>query len=225
MPLSYWIGFTEDLTQSLITLLIILNPLGAIPFFQGLTAEATPEQRATIARKAITIALAVLLVFAYLGDIILGALQITVDYVMIAGGIFILVFAVKDVLSSEPQRITQSLSKKKRAALANTAADNIAVFPLAIPLLAGPGAITTVMVLNNPQYGAATGWIDFSTAVAIVIDCVIVWLLFTLSSTIMKVFKPSAMVITGKVMDILMGAIGISFLIRGAAAIFGISLP
>jgi multiple antibiotic resistance protein len=223
--LSFWVGFVQDLTQSLITLFIILNPLGAIPFFQGLTTGATPGQRAMIARKAVTIAIAVLLVFAYLGDIILGAIQITLDYVMIAGGAFILVFAVKDVVSSEAQSIAQSLSARRRAGLTTEAADNIAVFPLAIPLLAGPGAIATVMVMNNPQYGAATGWIDFSTAVAIVIDCAIVWLLFSLSNRVLKVVKPSAMVITGKVMDILMGAIGISFLIRGAAAIFGISLP
>lgn len=62
-------------------------------------------------------------------------------------------------------------------------------------------------------------------AVAIVVDCVIVWLLFSLSNRLMKVLKPSVMVITGKVMDILMGAIGISFLIRGAVGVFGITLP
>jgi multiple antibiotic resistance protein len=223
--LSFWTGFLQDLTQSLITLFIILNPLGAIPFFQGLTAGATPEQKAMIAKKAITIAIAVLLVFAYLGDVILGALQITLNYVMIAGGVFILVFAVKDVVSSEAQSVAQSLSKKRGSAQAGGVADSVAVFPLAIPLLAGPGAIATVMVLNNPQYGAAKGWVDFSTALAIVVDCVIVWLLFSLSSRLMKVLKPSVMVITGKVMDILMGAIGISFLIRGAVGIFGITLP
>jgi multiple antibiotic resistance protein len=212
-----------DLVQSLITL-FVLDPIGAIPFFQGLTADATRAQRVTIARKAVTIAVGVLLVFAYLGDIILGALQITLNYVMIAGGTFILVFAVKDVLSSEAQSIAQSSSKKGKGIL-ESQADNIAVFPLAIPLLAGPGAIATVMVLNNPQYGAATGWIDFSTAIAILIDCALVWILFRLSSEAMKVLKPSALVIVGKVMDILMGAIGISFLIRGAVAIFGITLP
>jgi len=66
---------------------------------------------------------------------------------------------------------------------------------------------------------------DFSTAVAIVVDCVIVWLLFSLNSRLMRILKPSVIVITAKVMDILMGAIGIAFLIRGAVAIFGIVLP
>jgi multiple antibiotic resistance protein len=144
---------------------------------------------------------------------------------MIAGGVFILVFAVKDVASSEVQSAAKSLYRRRGRTLSSGVTDSIAVFPLAIPLLAGPGAIATVMVLNNPQYGAAKGWMDFSMAVAIVVDCVIVWLLFSLSSRLMKVLKPSVMVITGKVMDILMGAIGISFLIRGAVGVFGITLP
>jgi multiple antibiotic resistance protein len=221
--LSFLTGLLQDLSESLITLFVILNPLGVIPFFQGLTAEATPQQKAAVARKTIMIAIVVLLVFAYLGDIILGALHITLGSVMIAGGVFILVFAVKDIASTQAQ--TAAKSGKNGKALPTTVDDTIAVFPLAIPLLAGPGAIATVMVLNNPQYGAATGWWDVSTAVAIVFDCVIIWLLLSLSSKLMKVLKPSVMVITAKVMDILMGAIGISFLIRGAVGIFGIQLP
>jgi multiple antibiotic resistance protein len=223
--LSFGTDFLQDFGQALVTLFIILNPLGVIPFFQGLTAEATPEQKAMIARKTALIAAIILLVFAYLGDIILIALQITLNYVMVAGGIFILVFAVKDVVSSEAQNVALSLSKKKATPLRGADADGIAVFPLAIPLLAGPGAIATVMVLNEPQYGALKGWTDFSEAAAVVIDCIIVWLLFRLSNKLTKVVKPSVMVITAKVMDILMGAIGISFLIRGAVGIFGISLP
>ena len=223
--MSFFTGFLQDLTESLITLFVILNPIGAIPFFQGLTAGATSKQRSMIAKKTIIITIVVLLIFAYLGDVILGALHITLDSVMIAGGVFILVFAVKDVASSQAQAAASSLNKKKGSALSSEDADSIAVFPLAIPLLAGPGAIATVMVLNNPDYGVAKGIADFSTALAIVVDCLIVLLLFGLSSRLMRVLKPSVMVITGKVMDILMGAIGISFLIRGAVGIFGITLP
>jgi MarC family membrane protein len=223
--LVFLTGLLQDLTESLITLLVILNPIGAIPFFQGLTAGATSKQRTMIAKRTIIITIIVLLIFAYLGDAILGALHITLDSVMIAGGVFILVFAVKDVASSQAQAAAVSLNREKGSALSSEVADSIAVFPLAIPLLAGPGAIATVMVLNNPDYGAATGLGDFSTALAIVVDCLLVLLLFGFSSRLMKVLKPSVMVITGKVMDILMGAIGISFIIRGAVGIFGITLP
>ncbi len=218
-------SFLQDLLESLITLFVILNPIGAIPFFQGLTAGATSKQRALIARKAVLVAVVVLFLFAYLGVAILGALHITLNSVMIAGGLFILVFAVKDVASGGGQSISSTLRRKRGSSLPSAVADSIAVFPLAIPLLAGPGAIATVMVLNNPNYGAATGIVDFSTALAVVVDCVIVWLLFGLSSRLMRILKPSVMMITGKVMDILMGAIGISFIIRGAVGIFGITLP
>ena len=222
--MAYWAAFAQDFTQSLITLFVLLNPIGAIPFFQGLTAEATLKQKTAIARRAVIIAIAVLMVFAYLGDVILGALQITIDYVMIAGGVFILVFAVRDVVSSESQTHAESLTEKSKK-VTGRVDEGVAVFPLAIPLLAGPGSIATVMVLNNPQYGALTSWADLSTPLAIVVDCIIVWLLFSLSNRLMKFLRPSFMVITGKVMDILMGAIGIAFLVHGAVAIFGISLP
>lgn len=223
--MSFFTGILQDFTQSLITIFVILDPIGAIPFFQGLTAGATSRQRGMIARKTVIVTIVVLLVFAYLGDAILGALHITLDSVMIAGGVFILVFAVKDVASSQSPSANTSATKKRESALPREVADSIAAFPLAIPLLAGPGAIATVMVLNNADYGAATGLGDFSTALAIVVDCLIVLLLFGLSSRLMRILKPSVMVITGKVMDILMGAIGISFIIRGAVGIFGITLP
>jgi multiple antibiotic resistance protein len=223
--LSFFTGILQDFTQSLITIFVILDPIGAIPFFQGLTAGATSRQRGMIARKTVIVTIVVLLIFAYLGDAILGALHITLDSVMIAGGVFILVFAVKDVASSQSPSANTSATKKRESALPKEVADSIAAFPLAIPLLAGPGAIATVMVLNNPDYGAATGLRDFSTALAIVVDCLIVLLLFGLSSRLMRILKPSVMVITGKVMDILMGAIGVSFIIRGAVGIFGITLP
>jgi multiple antibiotic resistance protein len=215
----------QDLVESLITLFVIINPIGAIPFFQGLTAGATSGQRRIIARKAALVTIAVLLVFAYLGNAILGVLHITLNYVMIAGGVFILVFAVKDVASSGYQSEASPLGKKRGRALPSALADSIAVFPIAIPLLAGPGAIATVMVLNHPDYGAARGFADFSSGLAILVDCIIVWLLFGLSNRLIRILKPSVMMITGKVMDILMGAIGISFLIRGAVAIFGLALP
>ena len=223
--MSFFTGILQDFTQSLITIFVILDPIGAIPFFQGLTAGATSRQRGMIARKTVIVTIVVLLVFAYLGDAILGALHITLDSVMIAGGVFILVFAVKDVASSQSPSANTSTTKKGESALPREVADSIAAFPLAIPLLAGPGAIATVMVLNNADYGAATGLGDFSTALAIVVDCLIVLLLFGLSSRLMRILKPSVMVITGKVMDILMGAIGVSFIIRGAVGIFGITLP
>ncbi len=213
--------FLKDLVESLITLFVVLNPIGAIPFFQSLTAAATSEQRRTVAKKATLSAFAVLLTFSYLGDAILGSLHITLNHIMIAGGIFILVFAIKDATSGVNQSEHFSTESKSEAAgLTSNAVDRIAVFPLAIPLLAGPGAISAVLVLNHPGYGAARGIADFSTALAILVDCAIVWVLFCLSSRLVQILKPFVLIAVGKVMNILMGAIGVSLLVKGAIAVF-----
>lgn len=215
--------FLQDLVESLITLLVVLNPIGAIPFFQSLTAAATSEQRRKVAKKAVLTAFAVLLTFAYLGDAILSVLHITLNHIMIAGGIFILAFAITDAAFGTTDRESFSTDNKSEASgLPSLLADRIAVFPLGIPLLAGPGAISAVLVLNHPGYGVARGLTDFSSAIAILIDCTIVWLLFSLSSRMIRILKPFVLIAVGKIMNILMGAIGISLLTRGVIAVFGL---
>lgn len=206
----------------MLALFVILNPIGNIPLYQGVTANATDDQKKIVARKAVIVVVIVLLVFAYLGDAILGALQITLNYIMIAGGLFIVVFAVKDAATGSTSNEPAVEKKKRSGGLLGADLDRIAIFPIAIPLLAGPGAISTVMVLNHPAYGVAKGLVDFSTALAILIDCFLVWVFFVSSTRLVRYMKPSIMLMIGKVMDILMGAIGISFVFRGVLAIFGI---
>jgi multiple antibiotic resistance protein len=215
--------FLKDLAESLITLLIVIDPIGAIPFFQSLTAAATPVQRRTVARRTVLTAFVVLLTFAYLGDAILGALHVTLNHIMMAGGIFILVFAIRDAASGAMEREISSVQNGNSApGLPDLLADRIAVFPLGIPLLAGPGAVSAILVLNHSSYEAAKGLTDFSTALAILISCIVAWLLFSLSSQMTRLLKPFVLIAVGKVMDILMGAIGISLLVRGAIAVFGL---
>jgi len=81
------------------------------------------------------------------------------------------------------------------------------------------------MILNHPQYGVTQGLADLSTGFAILVDCIIVWVLFVPGNKLVQVVKPFAMTIIGKLMDILIGAIGIAFLITGMAATFGVPLP
>lgn len=153
-------SFLQDLAQPLIALLVILYPLGNIPVYQGLTAGATEGQRKAIIRKAVIVVVIVLIVFAYLGDVILAVLQITLSHIMIAGGLFILVFAVRDAAGGSTSNKPSADRKKRSSGMLDVDIDKIAIFPIAIPLLAGPGAIATVMILNNPSYGAAEGLPD-----------------------------------------------------------------
>ena len=213
--MEYLVGVAQDFIESLIALLVILNPIKAIPFFLSLTSKATVDQRKMIAKRTAVVTLLVLLVFAYFGDLILAALHITLYSVMIAGGTFLLVFAIMDVANPTSRAGTP----KRAGSISTEEANSIAVFPLATPLLAGPGAIATVIVLNSPDYGVAKGITDFSTVLAIFANCIIVWSLFTISTKLTKILKPSVMMIIGKVMLILTGAVGVSFIMRGITAI------
>jgi multiple antibiotic resistance protein len=214
-----------DFVEAVIKLFVIMNPIGNMPLFQSLIADATSDQKKTVAKKAAFVSFIVLLVFSYLGDTILEVLGIRLSYVMIAGGAFIFVFAVKATISWPRTESASTGNKKAAAPMSNGAVDQVAVFPIAVPLLAGPGAIATVMILNHPQYGVIQGLTDLSTGLAIVADCVIVWALFVLGNKLVQVVKPFTMTVIGKLMDILIGAIGISFLMRGIMATFGVPLP
>jgi multiple antibiotic resistance protein len=208
--------FLADLTNNVITLFVVINPIITIPFFQGITASATEKQRHMIAKRACIVALVLLLFFAFVGDWVLGVIGITLHYIMIAGGLFILIFAVKDALGSD-QNDTPRISETKSRGLTERAAEKLAVVPIGIPLLAGPGAIATVLILNDSPLGVTT------TVIAVILNSFIAWLLLRLSDKIVRVVGPSALGVLGKVMDILIAAIGIAFLLKGLNAAYGLS--
>ncbi len=121
----------------------------------------------------------------------------------------LLIFALRDALSSEPlgMKETSDLERTKLA-------ESMAVIPIATPLLAGPGSLTIVMLLSKESI--------LVSIIAILVDCSFALLFFRLSGRITKALGPTVLVIIGKVMDILMAAIAVSFLTTGIIAIFGI---
>jgi multiple antibiotic resistance protein len=191
---------------------VILDPVGVLPFFISLTQGATQPQRKKLAKRAVLIAMGLLLVFAFLGDAILLFLGIQIADFEVAGGALLLIFALRDALSSEPLGMTEATISIKETKIVEA----LAVIPIATPLLAGPGSLTVVMLLSNSgAFGIVVA------IIAILVDCSIAWILFRLSDKITKVASPTLLLIVGKVMDILMAAIAVSFLTTGIIAIFG----
>jgi len=198
--------FLTALVAGVITLFVILDPIGVLPFFLTLTKGFSKDQRRSLARKAVLIAIGLLLVFAFLGDAILIFLGVSIFDFEIAGGILLLIFSVRDALSNEPLGVTESTAGLDPS----RAIETIAVIPIATPLLAGPGSLTTVMLLTKDEpYGPAI------SVIAIVVDCFIAWVALRLSGRINDRIGPTGLVIIGKVMDILMAAIAISYLTKG----------
>jgi len=188
----------------IVTLFVILDPIGTIPFFQALTRDITPTQRQMVARKSVLIAMFLLLVFAYLGQAILTLLGINIYDFEIAGGALLLVFAIRDALANEPLGASES-----EAAVQKSTFERIAVIPLATPLLAGPGSLTTSILLANADYGYLIA------GIAILVDCLLAFIALSVSDRLNRFIGPSGLMIVGKVLDILMTAIAVSYLVTG----------
>jgi multiple antibiotic resistance protein len=154
--------------------------------------------------------------FASLGDLVLTVLGITLHYIMIAGGLYILVFAVKSALGGGAEQANRRRnSSHKAGGLSKDDVERIAIVPLGTPLLAGPGSIATAMILNDDPSGVAT------TIIAIIVNAFLAWLILKLSSRLVRVVSPSVLMILSTVMNILMAAIGVAFLVRGISAAYG----
>jgi multiple antibiotic resistance protein len=209
--------FLYYLITNIITLFVVVNPIAVIPFFQGLTAAGTDEQRKAIVKRASVVVVVILLFFASLGDLVLTILGITLHYIMIAGGIYILVFAVKNALGGGGDQASQSRGSGKNAhGLPKAVAERIAIVPIGTPLLAGPGSIATAMILNDDPTGVTT------TVIAILVNALLAWLILRLSSKLVRVVSPSVLMVLGTVMNILMAAIGVAFLLKGISAAYSI---
>src|SRR5882672_11839029 len=139
---------TEYTFLAISSLFVIVGPIAVVPSFLAMTPEETPAERIRMARIACIIMVAVLFAFALLGRRILQFLGIDLPAFQIAGGIVLLLIAL-DMLRAQRSRVQET----REETAAGTAKDDIAVTPLAIPMLAGPGAISTAILLHNKATG------------------------------------------------------------------------
>lgn len=134
---------SQFLLQAFVTLIVIIDPVAVVPVFVGLTRNETAAHKRRTALKATAIATVLLLVFALAGDTLLDAMSISEPAFRIAGGFLLMLVAVEMVLAKSSGIRTTTGDENEEA----IHRDDISVFPLAIPLIAGPGALTSIVVL------------------------------------------------------------------------------
>ena len=127
------------------TLFVVIDPPGCAPIYAGLTASATPRQAFVMAVRACLIASGILVVFALFGEDLLGALHIELDSFRIAGGIMLFMIALDMVFEKRTERREERAEKVRTA---QPQVEDVSVFPMAMPMLAGPGSIGAVMLLS-----------------------------------------------------------------------------
>lgn len=190
----------EELLKSFITLFVIMDPFGSLPFFIVLTKGLSVKEKIKNANRALFTASLLLFIFLFFGVQIFDFFNISINSFMIAGGIILLVIGILYVLGLSPH----AYNKKEKDM-------DVASVPIGTPLLTGPGVITSAIILVN-NYGIL---LPFISAVA---TLVITWFIFRKSELIYKFIGPQGAKILSRVMGIILAAIAVEFIKNGISS-------
>jgi multiple antibiotic resistance protein len=192
------------------SLFVIVDPLATVPAFLAMTPNDTAEQRIRTARLACCVAAGILLLFSVAGQLVFKVMGITMPAFQIAASIVLLMVAL-DMVRAQRSRVQETHEETK----AGTEKTDIAVTPLAIPMLAGPGAISTTILLQNeaktiPQHIALYG--------CILAVMLLSYLILRVSARSMRWLSPIVMSITIRIMGLLLAAVAIQFMLNAIKA-------
>lgn len=201
-----------DYLQTFVSILTIINPLGAIPLFIGMTAGDPPAKMRSQARTAAIAVFIVMLVAAWLGEPLLRLFGIGIPAFRVGGGILILLLAIS-MMYAKQTALKQTPVEKQEAAVK----ENVAVVPLAMPLLAGPGTISTVILNANDT----THWRDkIAMHIGIALTALIVWGALRSASIVARALGQTGINIATRLMGMILAAISIEFIAAGAVQLF-----
>ncbi len=196
-----------------VSIFAIVDPVGTLPFFVALTEGLPPADREVVLRRATIVLGTVLTLFALLGRFLFAVFGFTLGAFEIAGGI-LLFFVAFDMLQGEITR-TKLGPTDREAAIARR--DEIAVVPLGIPLLAGPGAISTVMIYEGTS--GNDPWIIVATFVAILFTAVATFVILRLGHPILAKLGRTGVMAMTRVLGLILAALGVQFVLNGVASV------
>lgn len=179
--------------------------------FAALTKDNTPEQRRIFATRGVLVALGILLFFAVLGDDILSLFGITIPALRTAGGILLLLISIDMVFARHSGGTGTTDEEEKEA----RQSQDISVFPLAMPLMAGPGAISAVILLTTTAQTDLDFWLVILAIIAILL---LAWLTLLIASPIQRLLGLTGLSVVSRVVGILLAALAVQFVFDGIKA-------
>ncbi len=194
-----------SLITAFATLFVIVDPIGLAPIFVALTQGMNARERRRIGLRAVVISAIVLAVFALFGDGLLRAIGISMPAFQIAGGVLLFLTALDMLFQRRTER------REEQGANAEEDHDP-SVFPLATPLIAGPGAIATMILLSNKAEGIA-GQFAVQGVMLLVLGCVLA--LFFMASGIERALGRTGTLVVTRLLGMLLAALAIQFVIDG----------
>jgi multiple antibiotic resistance protein len=208
--------------SAFVTLFVVIDPPGCAPIFASLTTGASDAHRRVMAIRSTMIASVLLLVFALIGEKLLDTLGISLDAFRIAGGIMLFLIALEMVFEKRTQRRedrAEEISKKAQEEHRDVESEDISVFPMAIPMIAGPGSIATTMLLVSRSQGLQ----ESVVVIAALLSVLVLTLAALLAAgPIMRVLGPKLEAMITRVLGVLLAALAAQFVIDGIKKSFGL---
>jgi len=202
--------------SALVTFFVVIDPPGCAPIYAGLTKGATPEHRRAMAIRAVIVASIILFVFAAVGEALLKALGVSLSAFRIAGGIMLFLIALEMVFEKRTER-----REDRAAKVAQTPeVEDVSIFPMAMPMIAGPGSIASVMLMMSRNHGVEH--------VAVVIAALATILALTLvallaAGPMMRLLGARIEAVITRILGVLLGALAVQFVIDGIRISLGLN--
>jgi multiple antibiotic resistance protein len=187
--------FAFNLVKAIIVLFIIVDPFGNIPIFMSLTEKMTGKEKRKIFNTATIIGFVLLLIFAFTGQEIFSIFGISIFSFEIAGGVLLLIISIKILISGSLHEIVES-------------PESIGAVPIAIPLLVGPGAITTT-IFNLQAYGVV------ATALSVLVVLTLTWVILRFMGSLYRVLGKTGSIVIARVMALIIAAIAVQYILVG----------
>jgi multiple antibiotic resistance protein len=201
--------------SAFITLFVVIDPPGCAPIYASVTKGASAHQRRSMAVRAVIVAGIILLVFALFGEQLLGALHIELDSFRIAGGIMLFVIAIDMVFEKRTQRREERAQK----IIDTPEVEDVSIFPMAMPMIAGPGSIASIMLLVAQNDGLDRALVVLGALLAV--------LLITLAALLaagplMRLLGDKTEAVITRLLGVLLAALAAQFVIDGLRGSFGL---
>jgi multiple antibiotic resistance protein len=203
----------ELFISAFVTFFVVIDPPGCAPIFASLTAGTPDAHRRTMAIRSILVATSILFAFAIFGEAFLGAMGISLDAFRIAGGIMLFLIALEMVFEKRTERRENRAEDIK----GQPEHEDISIFPMAIPMIAGPGSIASAMLLTARSHGLEQSLVVMAALAAILI---LTLLSLLAAGPLMRVLGAKLEAMITRILGVVLAALAAQFVIDGIKASF-----
>jgi multiple antibiotic resistance protein len=202
----------ELFVSALVTFLVVIDPPGCAPIFASVTSGATPAHRRAMAFRAVGIASGILIFFGLLGQDLLHALGVSLSAFRIAGGILLFLIAIDMVFEKRTERRE---SRAEEVSASNQ--EDVSVFPMAIPMIAGPGSIASIMLLMARSEGLTESLVVMGALLATLL---LTLLSLLLAGPLMRLLGHRMEAMITRLLGVILAALAVQFVIDGLKRTF-----